>query len=78
MIRQLILATALIAPIAAFAQAPTKVANGVIVNSAGMTLYTFDKDAGAAARARATDPARPTGRRWRPVRIPRPLLTTAS
>ncbi|HTR56568.1 MAG TPA: hypothetical protein VMM27_00160 [Casimicrobiaceae bacterium] len=30
----------------AFAQAPAKVSDGVLVNDAGMTLYTFDKDAG--------------------------------
>ena len=30
----------------AFAQAPVKVSDGVLVNDAGMTLYTFDKDAG--------------------------------
>ena len=29
----------------AFAQAPAKVSDGVLVNDAGMTLYTFDKDA---------------------------------
>jgi predicted lipoprotein with Yx(FWY)xxD motif len=31
---------------AALAQAPAKAMDGVLVNSAGMTLYTFDKDAG--------------------------------
>jgi len=51
MIRQLILATAVAFPIAAFAQAPTKVADGVIVNSAGMTLYTFDKDAAGSGKS---------------------------
>jgi predicted lipoprotein with Yx(FWY)xxD motif len=30
----------------AFGQAPAKVSDGVLVNNAGMTLYTFDKDAG--------------------------------
>ena len=30
----------------AFAQAPTKASGGVLTNSAGMTLYTFDKDEG--------------------------------
>ena len=28
------------------AQAPVKMADGVMTNDAGMTLYTFDKDAG--------------------------------
>lgn len=44
MLRELVLAAVLIAPLAAYSQVPTKVASGVIVNSAGMTLYTFDKD----------------------------------
>ena len=30
----------------ASAQAPAKMADGVMTNAAGMTLYTFDKDAG--------------------------------
>ncbi len=30
----------------AFAQAPAKMAGGVMTDSAGMTLYSFDKDAG--------------------------------
>lgn len=31
---------------AAFAQAPAKTADGMFTNDKGMTLYTFDKDAG--------------------------------
>ena len=31
---------------AAHAQAPAKTSDGILVNSAGMTLYVFDKDAG--------------------------------
>ena len=38
------LGAAILAPIFAFAQATEK--DGVLVNGAGMTLYTFDKDAG--------------------------------
>jgi predicted lipoprotein with Yx(FWY)xxD motif len=30
----------------AAAQAPVKMADGVLTNAAGMTLYTFDRDAG--------------------------------
>jgi len=30
----------------ALAQAPAKMTDGVLTNTAGMTLYTFDKDAG--------------------------------
>jgi predicted lipoprotein with Yx(FWY)xxD motif len=33
-------------PAATMAQAPAKMTDGVLTNSAGMTLYTFDKDAG--------------------------------
>ncbi len=35
-----------VAPGLAMAQAPAKTADGVLVNGSGMTLYTFDKDAG--------------------------------
>jgi len=34
------------APIA-FAQAPAKTVDGMLVDGSGMTLYTFDKDSGA-------------------------------
>jgi predicted lipoprotein with Yx(FWY)xxD motif len=40
-----VLALALSAPAFALAQAPTKTEGGVLTNAAGMTLYTFDKDA---------------------------------
>jgi predicted lipoprotein with Yx(FWY)xxD motif len=38
--------TALLLPAAVFAaeSAPLRIANGVLVNSAGMTVYTYDKD----------------------------------
>ena len=39
-----ILATVLLVPALAFAQAPAKTIDGVLTNDAGMTLYTFDKD----------------------------------
>jgi len=41
---QIGIAAALIVPALAFAQAPTKTMDGALTNSAGMTLYTFDKD----------------------------------
>jgi predicted lipoprotein with Yx(FWY)xxD motif len=44
MLRQLLMVAALATPLTVLAQAPTKVVDGVIVNSAGMTLYTYDKD----------------------------------
>jgi predicted lipoprotein with Yx(FWY)xxD motif len=43
---QIGLAVALIVPALVFAQAPTKTMDGALTNSAGMTLYTFDKDSG--------------------------------
>ena len=33
------------------ANAPTKVADGVLTNSAGMTLYTFEKDAAGSGKS---------------------------
>jgi predicted lipoprotein with Yx(FWY)xxD motif len=41
------LAAALMLPGLVFAQVPTKTVDGVLTNSGGMTLYTFDKDAGS-------------------------------
>lgn len=41
---QIGIATALMVPALAFAQAPTKTMGGALTDSAGMTLYTFDKD----------------------------------
>lgn len=41
----LVCAAALLPAIAA-AQAPVKTADGILTNASGMTLYTFDKDAG--------------------------------
>lgn len=40
------LATALLLPAAALAaeSAPLRISNGVLVNAAGMTVYTYDKD----------------------------------
>jgi predicted lipoprotein with Yx(FWY)xxD motif len=64
MTRQLILAIALAAPIAAFAQAPAKVVDGVIVNSAGMTLYTFDKDAPGSGKSVCNGPC---AKNWPPL-----------
>lgn len=39
-----VIAAAWFVPAMVFAQAPTKTAEGVLTNSAGMTLYTYDKD----------------------------------
>ena len=50
-IRRALPATLLVLAIAAYgslagAQAPAKMTDGVLTNTAGMTLYTFDKDEG--------------------------------
>ena len=50
-IRRALPATLLVLAIAAYgslagAQAPAKMTGGVLTNTAGMTLYTFDKDEG--------------------------------
>jgi predicted lipoprotein with Yx(FWY)xxD motif len=38
------------------APAPTKVVDGVLTNSAGMTLYTFDKDAAGSGKSECNGP----------------------
>jgi predicted lipoprotein with Yx(FWY)xxD motif len=43
MLKTLLCVVACTVPLASYAAAPT-VSNGVIVDEAGMTLYTFDKD----------------------------------
>jgi len=64
------LGAAILAPIFAFAQATEK--DGVLVNGAGMTLYTFDKDAGGKSACNGPcagnwPPLMAIGRRsWRP------------
>jgi predicted lipoprotein with Yx(FWY)xxD motif len=46
-LRRLTLATAVaLLPTVALAQAPAKAMNGMLASNDGMTLYTFDKDAG--------------------------------
>ncbi len=42
----MLVAAAVLLPAIAFAAEPAKTANGMLTNPAGMTLYTFDKDAG--------------------------------
>jgi predicted lipoprotein with Yx(FWY)xxD motif len=41
---------------AALAQAPTKAEGGVLTNAAGMTLYTFDKDAAGSGKSTCNGP----------------------
>ena len=45
-IHKFVLALLASASLAAFAAAPAMVSNGMLTGSNGMTLYTFDKDAG--------------------------------
>jgi predicted lipoprotein with Yx(FWY)xxD motif len=40
----------------ASAQAPAKTTDGVLTNSAGMTLYTFDKDSAGAGKSACNGP----------------------
>jgi predicted lipoprotein with Yx(FWY)xxD motif len=51
----LLLAVVLAAP-AAFAQAPVKAVGGVLTNSAGMTLYTFDRDEAGSGKSVCNGP----------------------
>ena len=46
MVSALFMLAALLYGTTSFAQAPVKVSGGMLTNDAGMTLYTFDKDAG--------------------------------
>lgn len=54
--RILLLATALALSTLAAAQAPTKSEGGVLANAAGMTLYTFDKDAAGSGKSVCNGP----------------------
>lgn len=54
--RILLLAAALALPVLATAQAPTKTEGGVLANMAGMTLYTFDKDAAGSGKSACNGP----------------------
>ncbi len=47
----------------AVAQAPVKVTDGVLTNAAGMTLYTFDKDAGGKSACNG-----PCATNWPPLK----------
>ena len=49
---------------AACAQVPAKTADGVLTNDAGMTLYTFDKDAGGKSACNG-----PCATNWPPLMV---------
>jgi predicted lipoprotein with Yx(FWY)xxD motif len=62
------LSTAAVVAISAYgamavAQAPVKVTDGVLTNDAGMTLYTFDKDAGGKSACNG-----PCATNWPPLK----------
>lgn len=52
----LALSSALLAGAAAMADAPAKVADGVLTGPKGMTLYTFDKDAAGSGKSVCNGP----------------------
>jgi predicted lipoprotein with Yx(FWY)xxD motif len=51
-----------VAPGLAFAQAPARTADGVLVDGSGKTLYTFDKDAGGKSMCSG-----PCAKNWPPL-----------
>lgn len=57
------------------AATPVKTAGGMLVNSNGMTLYTFDNDAAGSGKASATAHAPDSGHRSRRPRTPPPKAT---
>ena len=63
-----VLSTAAVVAVSAYgsmavAQAPVKVTDGVLTNTAGMTLYTFDKDAGGKSACNG-----PCATNWPPLK----------
>lgn len=48
----------------ALAQSPVKVADGMVVNAAGMTVYTFDKDTPGSGKSACNGPC---AQLWPPV-----------
>jgi predicted lipoprotein with Yx(FWY)xxD motif len=60
-----ILAALLCLPAVAADSAPVHKANGVLVDASGMTVYTFDKDAGDSGKSACTGPC---ANYWHPVR----------
>jgi len=54
----------LLAAALAHAESPVKVADGMVVNSAGMTVYTFDKDTAGSGKSACNGPC---AQLWPPV-----------
>ena len=57
-------AACLLAACASMSPAPVKTADGVFTNSAGMTLYTFDKDAAGSGKSVCNGPC---AKNWPPL-----------
>ncbi|MBS0336954.1 MAG: hypothetical protein JSS40_09140 [Proteobacteria bacterium] len=57
-------AAVLLSACAAMGTSPAKVENGMLVNSAGMTLYTFDKDAAGSGKSVCNGPC---AKNWPPL-----------
>jgi len=51
-----------LAALSAFADVPTKSADGILTNPAGMTLYVFDKDSGGKSACNG-----PCAKNWPPL-----------
>ena len=56
---------------------PVKVTGGVLVNSNGMTLYTYDRDVAGSGRSECNGSARSSGRHWGPA-VARPAEISPS
>ena len=55
-LRTLTLAALFAIPASLFAAPPAKTVDGVLANAAGMTLYTFDKDAAGSGKSACNGP----------------------
>jgi len=62
--RRILIASLLSAVLYGCAGVPTKVADGVLTNEAGMTLYTFDKDAAGSGKSVCNGPC---AKNWPPL-----------
>ena len=67
--KSLFLSSALLAAagIALAADLPVKVQGGIVVNEAGMTTYTFDKDTAGSGKSACNGPC---AQLWPPVMVP--------
>ena len=63
--KSILLAAALILPTMAFAAGPAMMKDGMMVDQKGMTVYTFDKDAGGKSMCNAD-----CAKNWPPMMAP--------